>query len=109
MNFTEKVIQLEAEAKSYILSKLKDGERLELISPDQIEEEGNDAILDLPQAHCENRYNQVDYYAIVAIERKGESLDLYGRCIGENWGESYIFTPYELTANELCWVADFLK
>jgi hypothetical protein len=109
MNFTDKVIALEDEARKFILSKVQDGERLELISLDQIEEEGNDALFDLPQAHCQNKYNEVSSYAIVGIDRKGESIDLYGRGIGDNWGESYIFSPYELTANELCWVADYLK
>ena len=108
MNFTDRVIELESEAKNFILSKVKDGEKLELISPDLLEED-NDELYDLPQAHCENKYGQIDYYAVVAIERKGESLDIYGRAIGENFGNSYIFTPYELSANEICYLADYLK
>ena len=108
MNFTDKVIQLEAEAKSYILSKVKDGEKLELISPDLLGE-NNDELYGLPQAHCVNKYDEISTYAIVSIDRKGESLDLYGRGIGDNWGESYIFTPYELTTNEICYLADYLK
>ena len=109
MNFTDKVIQLEAEMKEFILSKVTDGEKFELISLDQIDEEGNDVLYDLPQANVQNKYNEVGTYAIIAIERKENSIDLYGRGIGENWGDSYIFSPYELTANELSWVADYLK
>ena len=109
MNFTDKVIALEDEAKKYILSKVQDGERLDLISLDQIEEEGNDALFDLPQAHCQNKYNEVSSYAIVGIDRKGESLDLYGYGLGEYLGDTYIFSPYELTANQICNLADYLK
>jgi hypothetical protein len=109
MNFTDKVIALEAEAKNFILSKVKDGERLDLISLDQIEERGNDVLYDMVQVSISNKYNEECWYAIIAIDRKGESLDLYGRGVGENLGEPYIFSPYELTANQLCWVADYLK
>ena len=109
MNFTDKVIALEDEAKKYILSKVKDGERLDLISLEQIEEEGNDALFDMVQVSISNKYNEESWYAIIAIDRKGESLDLYGRGVGDNWGDSYIFSPYELTANQLCYLADYLK
>lgn len=109
MNFTDKIIALEAEAKNFILSKVKDGERFNLISDEEIEERGEEILFELPQAHCENKYNEINYFAITAIDRKGESLDLYGKGIGENYGESYIFSPYELTANELCTLADYLK
>ena len=110
MNFIDKVIQLQDEAKNYILSKLQDGEKIELISEQQIvESEDNDILYDLPQADYINKYNELVSYAIIAIEREGESLNLYGFGIGENFGMAYIFSFYELTANQICWIADYLK
>jgi len=108
MNFTDKIIALEDEMKKYIISKLKDGERFNLISDEEIEE-GVDALWDLPIVDLSNKYNESCSFVIVAIDRKGESIDLYGKGIGEHYGESYIFSPYELTANELGSVADYLK
>ena len=107
MNFTQKVIALQDEAKHYILSKVKDGERLELLSSDELEDD--EKLWDLPLVDLSNKYNESCSFAIVGIDRKGESIDLYGKGIGENFGESYIFSPYELTANELCSLADYLK
>jgi hypothetical protein len=37
MNFTNKIIALEDEARNFILSKLKDGETIELISSEDLE------------------------------------------------------------------------
>lgn len=109
MNFTDKVLALEKEAKEFILSKVKDGEKLQLLSEEQIEEKGNDALFDLVQVSTTNKYNEESWFAIVAIDRQGESLDLHGKGVGENLGEPYIFSPYELTANQICWLADYLK
>lgn len=109
MNFTEKVIQLQDEAKNYILSKVQDGGKLELVTEEQIAESSNEIFYELPQVTLENKYNEVTCYCIVSIERQGTSIDLYGYGLGDNWGESYIFTPYELNVNELCYIADYLK
>jgi hypothetical protein len=116
MNFTDKVIALEDEMKKYIISKVKDGERFNLISHEEIEDDEVlwdmpivDFLWDLPSVEIINKYNESCTYAIIAIDRKGESIDLYGKGIGEHYGQSYIFSPYELTANELGNVADYLK
>lgn len=110
MNFTDKVIAIEDEARKYILSKVKDGETLELISKEELDNIEDDEILwDLPNVEFNNKYNELITYAIIAINREGESLDLYGYALGEYLGDSYIFTPYELTANQLCFLADYLK
>jgi hypothetical protein len=109
MNFTDKIIALEDEMKKYIISKVKDGETLELISKEELEDSDSDAIWDLPQVNLINKYDESCSYAIIAIDRKGESLDLKGYGLGEYLGESYIFTPYELSTNDLCYLADYLK
>jgi len=110
MNFTDKIIELEAEAKKFILSKVKDGERLELISKEELDNIEDDEILwDLPNVELSNKYNELITYAIISLDRKGESLDLYGYALGEYLGDKYIFTPYELTANQICNLADYLK
>ena len=107
MNFSDKVIALEDEMKNYIISKLKDGERFNLISHEEIEDD--EVLWDMPIVDLSNKYNESCSFAIIAIDRKGESIDLYGKGIGEHFGQSYIFSPYELTANELGSVADYLK
>ena len=108
MNFSKKLIDFEQEIKDYILTKVKDGEKLELISEeDSSEDDWN--LLELPQVSCENRYDEVVRYSIVAIERNGITINLYGKGLGENFGESGIFNFYQLNANELCFIADFLK
>jgi hypothetical protein len=109
MNFTDRVIELEDEAKKYILSKVKDNEILELISKEELKDSDSDAVWDLPQVNLINKYDESCTYAIIAIDRKGESLDLKGYGLGEYLGESYIFSPYELTANQISYLADYLK
>jgi hypothetical protein len=110
MNFTEKVIQLEDDARKFILSKVQDGGKLDLISQEELDNVEDDEILwELPNVELSNKYNEVNTYAIVSLDRKGESLDLYGYCLGDNLGETYIFSPYELTANQICNLADYLK
>ena len=110
MNFTDKIIALEDEMKKYIISKVQDGSKLELISQEELDNLEDDEILwDMPIVDLSNKYNESCSFAIVSIDRKGESIDLYGKGIGEHYGESYIFSPYELTANELGSVADYLK
>ena len=110
MKFTEKVIQLEDEARKFILSKVQDGKKLELISKEELDNIEDDEILwELPNVELSNKYNELITYCIVAINREGESLDLYGYALGDNLGDSYIFTPYELTANQICNLADYLK
>jgi hypothetical protein len=109
MNFTDRVIELEDDARKYILSKVQDGGKLELISQEELKDSDSDAVWDLPQTTILNKYDESCTYAIIAIDRKGESLDLYGYCLGDNLGETYIFNPYELTANQICNLADYLK
>jgi hypothetical protein len=109
MNFTDKIIALQEEARKYILSKIKDGETFELISKEELEDSDSDAVWDLPQVNLINKYYESCTYAIIAIDRKGESLDLKGYGLGEHLGESYIFTPYELSTNDLCYLADYFK
>ena len=110
MNFTDKVIELELDARKYILSKVKDGGKLDLISQEELDNIQDDEILwDLPNVELSNKYNELTTYAIVSIDRKGESLDLYGYGLGEYLGDTYIFSPYELTANQICNLADYLK
>ena len=110
MNFTDKIIALEDEARKFILSKVKDGEKLELISKEELDNVEDDEILwDLPNVEFNNKYNELVTYAIIAINREDESLDLYGYALGEYLGDTYIFTPYQLTANQLCFLADYLK
>jgi hypothetical protein len=109
MNFTDKILALQDEARMFILSKLKDGETFELISKEELEDSDSDAVWDLPQVNLINKYNESCTYAIIAIDRKGESLDLKGYGLGEYLGESYIFTPYELSTNDLCYLADYFK
>jgi hypothetical protein len=109
MNFTDKILALQDEAKSYILSKIKDGETFELISKEELKDSDSDAVWDLPQATILNKYDESCTYAIVSIDRKGESLDLKGYGLGEHLGQSYIFSPYELSTNDLCYLADYFK
>jgi hypothetical protein len=109
MNFTEKILALQDEAKSYILSKIKDGETFELISKEELKDSDSDAVWDLPQTTILNKYDESCNYAIISIDRNGESLDLKGYGLGEHLGQSYIFSPYELTANDLCYLADYFK
>jgi hypothetical protein len=109
MNFTDKIIALQEEARKYILSKIKDGETFELISKEELEDSDSDAVWDLPQVNLINKYDESCTYAIIAIDRKGESLDLKGYGLGEYLGQSYIFTPYELSTNDLCYLADYFK
>jgi len=110
MNFTDKILALQDEAKSYILSKIKDGETFELISKEELKDSDSDwNFFDLPQATRINRYDEYCNYAIVSIDRKGESLDLKGYGLGEHLGQSYIFSPYELSTNDLCYLADYFK
>jgi hypothetical protein len=109
MNFTDKIIALQEEARKYILSKIKDEETFELISKEELEDSDSDAVWDLPQVNLINKYDESCTYAIIAIDRKGESLDLKGYGLGEHLGESYIFTPYELSTNDLCYLADYFK
>ncbi len=75
---------------------------IQKVMPDEI-------LWELPNVELSNKYNELITYCIVAINREGESLDLYGYALGDNLGDSYIFTPYELTANQLCNLADYLK
>jgi len=107
MKFTDKILALQDEAKSYILSKVKDGETFELISKEELKDD--EILWDLPQVSLINKYDESCSYAIIAIDRKGESLDLKGYGLGEHLGQSYIFSPYELTANDLCYLADYFK
>jgi hypothetical protein len=107
MNFSEKVIALQDEAKSYILSKIKDGEKLELISEEDCADDW--LLTELPQVDCENRYDEVVRYSIIAIERSGESINFHGKALGENFGASGIFSFYQLNANEICFIADYLN
>ncbi len=109
MNFTDKILALQDEARMFILSKLKDGETFELISKEELEDSDSDAVWDLPQVNIINKYDESCTYAIISIDRKGESLDLKGYGLGEYLGQSYIFTPYELSTNDLCYLADYLK
>ena len=109
MNFTDKILALQDEAKSYILSKIKDGETFELISKEELKDSDSDAVWDLPQTTILNKYDESCNYAIISIDRKGESLDLKGYGLGEHLGQSYIFSPYELTTNDLCYLADYFK
>jgi hypothetical protein len=109
MNFTDKIIALQEEARKYILSKIKDGETFELISKEELEDSDSDAVWDLPQVNLINKYDESCTYAIIAIDRRGESLDLKGYGLGEYLGQSYIFTPYELSTNDLCYLADYFK
>jgi len=109
MKFTDKIIALEEEIKNYLLSKVKDGEKLEFVNKKQIAESGNDILFELPQVDCENRYDEIVRYCIVAIERTGETFNLHGTSLSENFGESGIFSFYELSANELCFIADFIE
>jgi len=109
MEFTDKILALQDEAKSYILSKIKDGETFELISKEELKDSDSDAVWDLPQVSLINKYDESCNYAIVSIDRKGESLDLKGYGLGEHFGQSYIFTPYELSTNDLCYLADYFK
>jgi len=109
MNFTDKILALQDEAKSYILSKIKDGETFELISKEELKDSDSDAVWDLPQVNLINKYDESCNYAIVSIDRKGESLDLKGYGLGEHLGQSYIFSPYELSTNDLCYLADYFK
>jgi hypothetical protein len=107
MNFSEKIIAIEDEAKNFILSKLKDGEKVELISEENCEDDW--LLTELPQVSCENRYDEIVRYSIVAVERIGESIHFHGKALGENFGESGFFSCYVLNANELCFIADYLK
>jgi hypothetical protein len=109
MNFTDKILALQDEAKSYILSKIKDGETFELISKEELKDSDSDAVWDLPQTTILNKYDESCNYAIISIDRKGESLDLKGYGLGEHLGQSYIFSPYELSTNDLCYLADYFK
>jgi len=110
MNFTDKIIALEDEIKNYIISKVNDGETLELISKEELDNlEDDERLWDLPSVEVINKYNESCTYAIISIDRKGESLDLKGYGLGEYLGESYIFSPYELTANQISYLADYLK
>jgi hypothetical protein len=110
MNFTDKILALQDEARKYILSKLKDGETFELISRKELDSLEDDEILwDIPIVDLSNKYNESCTFAIVSIDRNGESLDLKGYGLGEYLGQSYIFSPYELTANQICYLADYLK
>jgi hypothetical protein len=110
MKFTEKIIVIEDEARNFILSKVKDGEVFELIPKKELEElDDYDSLWDLPLVEIINKYNESCTYAIIAIDRKGESLDLKGYGLGDYLGESYIFSPYELTANQICYLADYLN
>jgi len=109
MNFTDKILALQDEARMFILSKIKDGETFELISKEELKDSDSDAIWDLPQATILNKYDESCNYAIISIDRKGESLDLKGYGLGEYLGQSYIFTPYELSTNDLCYLADYFK
>jgi hypothetical protein len=107
MKFTDKILALQDEAKNYILSKIKDGETFELISKEELKDD--EILWDLPQVSLLNKYDESCSYAIIAIDRKGESLDLKGYGLGEHLGQSYIFSPYELTTNDLCYLADYFK
>jgi hypothetical protein len=107
MKFTDKILALQDEAKSYILSKVKDGETFELISKEELKDD--EILWDLPQVSLINKYDESCSYAIIAIDRKGESLDLKGYGLGEHLGQSYIFSPYELTTNDLCYLADYFN
>lgn len=109
MKFTDKIIALEEEIKNYFLSKLKDGEKLDLVTKQQIAESDNDILFELPQVDCENRHDEIIRYCIVAIERSDNTINFYGSSLGDNFGESGIFNFYELSANELCFIADYLK
>jgi hypothetical protein len=109
MNFTDKILSLQDEARKYILSKIKDGETFELISKEELEDSDSDAVWDLPQVNLINKYDESCTYVIIAIDRRGESLDLKGYGLGEYLGQSYIFTPYELSTNDLCYLADYFK
>ena len=108
MKFTDKIIALEEEMKNYILSKLKDGEKIELISEENISDDDWN-LIELPQVSCENRYDEIVRYSIVAVERIGESIHFHGKALGENFGESGFFSCYVLSANELSFIADYLK
>lgn len=81
MKFVEKVIALEEEIKNYILSKVQDGEKLELVTQQQIAESDNDVLYELPQVDCENRHDEIIRYGIVAIERKGITINFYGNAM----------------------------
>ena len=107
MNFSERVIALEEEIIDYILSKLKDGEKVELIKSEDISDDW--LLTELPQVSCENRYDEIVRYSIVAVERIGESINFHGKALGENFGESGYFSTYVLNANELSSIADYLK
>ena len=107
MNFSEKVIALEQEIKDYILTKLKDGEKIELITEENCEDDW--LLTELPQVSCENRYDEIVRYSIVAVERIGESIHFHGKALGENFGESGFFSCYVLSVNELSFIADYLK
>jgi len=110
MNFTDKINAHVDELKNYIISKVQDGETLELISRKELDSLEDDEILwDMPIVDLSNKYNESCTFAIVSIDRKGESIDLKGYGIGEHFKQFYIFSPYELTANELGSVADYLK
>ena len=109
IEFTDKILALQDEAKSYILSKIQDGETFELISKEELQDSDSDAVWDLPQVNIINKYDESCSYAIISIDRKGESLDLKGYGLGEYLGQSYIFSPYELTANDLCYLADYFN
>ena len=109
MKFTDKIIALEEEIKNYLLSKVKDGEKIDLVTKQQIDESDHDVLYELPQVDCENRHDEIIRYSIVAIERSGNSINFYGTSLGEEFGQSGIFNFYQLSVNELSFIADFLK
>ena len=108
MKFTEKLIAFEQEIKDYFLSKVKDGEKVEFIASEDISDDDWN-VMEFPQVTSENKYNEVVCYSIIAIERSGETINLYGYGLGEYLGQSYIFSFYEIPTNELCFIADYLK
>jgi hypothetical protein len=104
MDFIDKIIQVEDEAKAFILTKIKKGETLNLMAIAENE------IYELPRVLWVGKYDIANEYAIVGLHHnKFGELVLKGRGIAEVEGEEKDFTRADVITGFISDLADFIS
>ena len=114
--FVENLSKVKKEALQFINDALKNKNLIHLLEQEKINhllegeasDEENELFDSLPTAFIVGRHGDYCQYQIVSVSLDESGLNLNGLGYGEESGNKYTFTLDELTAYDICLIADLI-
>lgn len=107
-SFVNRIIEIEKEAKAFILSKIPVGKTIELLSDEEAEEQV-DGFYELPVCFAVGKHGDYMEFAITKVEHTKEGgLLFHTHGKGEDYGKRRIFDTSEINEGVLALIGDLI-